>query len=61
MGRGEGEEGVQRDRESGGREREVQRKKENLELYYVRIEILGNSLFLQLAFCKLHRHTQKDD
>ena len=32
-----------------------QRERENSELYYSRIEILGSSLFLQSVFAKLHR------
>ena len=39
----------------GKRERERERETQNSELYYSRIEILGNSLFLRSVLVKLHR------
>ena len=57
--KGEGERENEREREKEReREREKERERErtqNSVLYYLRIEILGNSLFLQSVLAKLHR------
>ena len=50
--------GRKRDRKEG-RYAERQTETENSELYYPKIEILGNSLFLQFVLAKLHRHDNK--